>query len=150
MPRILISYRREDSAAYAGRIYDHLSQHFGAENVFMDVTTIKPGQDFSAIIERSVSSCDVLVAVIGNGWLTTTDPGKVRRLDRRDDFVRMEIRIALDRAITVIPVLVGGATMPQPEDLPPDLLDLSRRQALEISDTRFQQDVNQLVETLAA
>jgi len=66
MPRVLLSYRREDSAPYAGRLYDHLSEQFGRDNVFMDVTTIRPGQDFFTAIEQSVTACDALVAVIGN------------------------------------------------------------------------------------
>jgi hypothetical protein len=150
MLRILLSYRREDSAPYAGRLYDHLSQRFGRDNIFMDVATIKPGQDFFTVIEQSVASCDVLVAVIGKGWLTSSEAGKGRRLDQRDDFVRLEIAIALKRQITVIPALVGGAAMPQPEDLPDDLDGLSRRQAIEISDTRFHEDVDRLIESLPA
>jgi hypothetical protein len=148
MPRVLLSYRREDSAPYAGRLYDHLSERFGRDNVFMDVATIRPGQDFSTAIEQSVTACDALVAVIGRGWLSSSDD-KGRRLDRADDFVRMEIAVALSRRITVIPALVGGAAMPRSEQLPDDLSGLSRRQAIEISDTRFHQDVDRLIEALA-
>ena len=148
MPRVLLSYRREDSAPYAGRLYDHLSEQFGRDNVFMDVTTIRPGQDFFTAIEQSVTACDALVAVIGKGWLSSSDD-KGRRLDRADDFVRMEIAIALSRRVIVIPALVGGAAMPRAEQLPDDLSGLSRRQAIEISDTRFQQDVDRLIEALA-
>jgi hypothetical protein len=148
MPRVLLSYRREDSAPYAGRLYDHLSEQFGRDNVFMDVATIRPGQDFSTAIEQSVTACDALVAVIGRGWLSSSDD-KGRRLDRADDFVRMEIAIALSRRITVIPALVGGAAMPLSDQLPDDLSGLSRRQAIEISDTRFHQDVDRLIEALA-
>jgi len=121
MPRVLLSYRREDSAPYAGRLYDHLSEQFGRDNVFMDVTTIRPGQDFFTAIEQSVTACDALVAVIGKGWLSSSDD-KGRRLDRADDFVRMEIAIALRRRITVNPALVHArrcrcvATLPNSHD----------------------------------
>ncbi len=148
MPRILISYRREDSAPYAGRLYDHLAQHFGRENVFMDIAAIKPGQDFSAVIEQFVGACDCLIAVIGRAWLTSAGREPGRRLDSPDDFVRREVATALGRNITVIPTLVGGATMPERRDLPDDLAGLSRYQALEISDTRFQEDVARLIEAL--
>ena len=73
MARIFISYRRDDSGGWAGRLYDRLSQHFGRENVFMDIDTIEPGLDFVAVIEQAVGSCDALVALIGRQWLTITD-----------------------------------------------------------------------------
>ena len=129
MARILISYRREDTAAYAGRLYDHLTAHFGRDNVFMDIATIRPGQDFVEVLEQSVGACDAVVAVIGKNWLTSSESGGGRRLDEPDDFVRREIAIALRRQITVVPVLVGGARMPRTEELPSDLATLSRRQA---------------------
>lgn len=149
MPGILVSYRREDSAAYAGRLADRLRQHFGRDNVFIDIDTIRPGQDFADVIEKSVSSCDALVAVIGKAWATSTDALGRRRLDREDDFTRMEIATALDREIPVIPTLVGGATMPAPNELPNSLSKLTRRQALEISDIRFHEDVDRLIEALS-
>jgi len=149
VPKILVSYRREDSAAYAGRLSDRLAEHFGRDNVFIDIDTIKPGEDFVDVIERSVSSCDVLVALIGKTWLTGTDAAGRRRLDRSDDFVRTEIATALSRRIRVIPALVGGAAMPEPSELPADLSPITRRQAIEISDSRFHQDTDRLIEALS-
>ncbi len=147
MSRIFISYRREDSAGYAGRLYDRLSQHFGADNVFMDIDAIPIGMDFVEVIEEAVGSCDVLIALIGQQWLTTTDAQGRRRLDNPEDFVRLEIKTALDRNIRVIPALIRGASMPRPEDLPDVLQKLARRNALEISD-RFHQDVDRLIKEL--
>src|SRR5579884_1213052 len=106
MPRVFISYRREDSAAYAGRLFDILSAAFGAENTFMDVDDIKGGDDFTTVIERKLGVSDALVAVIGPHWLTVTDPTGVRRLDNPNDFVRIEVAKALQRGIRVIPVLM--------------------------------------------
>src|SRR5688572_28061053 len=134
MSKILISYRREDSAAYAGRLADRLRQSFGDENVFVDIDTIQPGQDFIESIDASVGSCDALVAVIGRTWLSGSDASGRRRLDNPDDFVRREIATALRRGIRVIPALVGDARMPTASDLPDDLSTLVRRHALEISD----------------
>jgi hypothetical protein len=148
MSRIFISYRREDSAGYAGRLYERLSKRFGGDDVFMDITTVEPGLDFVEVIEKAVGSCDVLIALIGRQWLTVTDATGHRRLDDPEDFVQLEIATALDRNIRVIPVLVGGATMPHSTDLPNALKKLSRRHALEISDTRFHYDVTRLIETL--
>jgi TIR domain/Sel1 repeat len=146
--RIFISYRREDSGGWAGRLYDRLSQHFGRDNVFMDINTIEPGLDFVDVIEQAVSSCDALVALIGRQWLTITDDFGRRRLDNSEDFVRLEITAALARNIRAIPVLVQDAPMPRSADLPDDLKRLSRRNALEISDTRFHSDVDRLITVL--
>jgi TIR domain len=147
MARIFISYRRDDSGGWAGRLYDRLSQHFGQENVFMDIT-IEPGLDFVEVIEQAVGSCDALIAVIGKQWLAITDDGGLRRLDHPEDFVRLEIAAALARNIRVIPALVEGARMPLPTDLPDGLQLLARRNAHDISDRRFHYDVDQLIGVL--
>jgi hypothetical protein len=107
--RIFISYRREDSSGWAGRLYDRLSQRFGGDNVFMDIDTIDPGLDFVEVIQQAVGSCDVLVALIGRHWLTSTDEQGQRRLENPEDFVRLEITAALERNIRVIPALLQGA-----------------------------------------
>ncbi len=150
MPGVFISYRREDSAAYAGRLFDILSAAFGADNTFMDVDDIKGGDDFTTVIERKLGVSDALVAVIGPHWVAVTDPDGKRRLDNPNDFVRIEIAKALERGIRVIPVLVGGATLPHPSDLPDNLKALCERQAVEIRDTRFHEDAKDLVDVLAS
>lgn len=149
MPGIFINYRREDSRADAGRLFDWLSGHFGKDRVFMDVAgSIEPGMDFDEVIEKAVTSCDALIVVLGKQWLTTTESTGRRRLDNPDDYVRLEIAKALQRNIRVIPVLVQEATMPSAEDLPEDLARLAKRQALEISDSRWDYDTEQLVKVL--
>ena len=92
--RIFISYRRADSAGYAGRIYDRLAAHFGEDAIFMDVNTIEAGLDFVEVLENAVRSCDVLVALIGTRWLNIKDTEGKRRLDNPQDFVRIEIAAA--------------------------------------------------------
>ena len=149
MPRILVNYRRDDSAAYAGRLADRLREHFGRENVFVDIDTIRPGEDFVDRIDQSIAACDVLVAVIGKSWLSAVDSKGRRRLDQDNDFVRTEIAKALERHIRVIPALVGDAELPEATQLPQDLVALSRRQAIEISDNRFHHDVDLLIEALS-
>jgi len=146
--QIFISYRRDDSAGWAGRLFDRLSQHFGRENVFMDIDTIEPGLDFVEVIEQAVGKCDALVALIGQHWLTITDDSGRPRLDNAEDFVRLEIAAALARNIRVIPALVQSARMPRSTDLPDILKPLARRNAIEISDRRFHHDVDQLIEVL--
>ena len=110
----------------------------------MDIDAIALGEDFVEAIETIVAKCDVLIAVIGNNWFTSKDDRGNRRLDNREDFVRIEIATALKRGIRVIPVLVDGALMPRATDLPDDLKSLVRRNALLITDTSFDADVGRL------
>jgi hypothetical protein len=147
MPGIFISYRREDSSAYAGRLYDHLIEQFGKHRVFMDVDSLEPGVDFVEVLQNTVSSCDVLIVVIGKHWLTAADADG-RRLDHPEDFVRVEISTALSRNVRVIPALVGGALMPNSHDLPEALATLAHRNAVEISDTSFIPTLSRLIECL--
>jgi hypothetical protein len=144
---VFICYRRGDSAAHAGRLADALTDRFGANSVFMDVDTIEPGVDFMEEIDRAVGHCDVLIALIGPNWLGAAD-SKGRRLDNPHDLVRLEIEAALERNIRVIPALVGGAGMPNPEELPDKLAGLARRNAVELSDRRFRTDAQLLFATL--
>jgi hypothetical protein len=152
--RIFLNYRREDASGHAGRIWDALRYGLGEEpgfaheQLFMDVDTIDVGVDFGEVIQEAVGSCDVLVAVIGRQWLTASDTKGRRRLDSPNDFVRLEIEAALERGVRVIPALVQGAEMPSSEDLPGSLAPLARRNALELSDTRWRFDVGRLVARL--
>ena len=145
--KIFLSYRREDCVGHAGRLYDHLSHHFGAESIFMDIDSIEPGEDFISVIEQTVGACDILIAMIGQHWLASGDP-PVRRLEKPEDFVRLEIATALSRGIRVVPVLVEDATMPAAQELPEPLQKLVRRNALQISDVHWRSGVERLVETL--
>ena len=144
---IFICYRREDTAAYAGRLGDALVERFGRNSVFMDVDTIEAGVDFNDEIDRAIGHCDALIALIGPRWLEAAS-ARGRRLDDPQDFVRVEIGHALDRNIRVIPTLVGGAQMPDAGDLPGDIAKLAKRNAVELTDKRFRTDLQSLVEPL--
>src|SRR5271155_1997750 len=146
---VFISYRREDSGGFAGRIYDRLLSRLGRENVFFDVDTIPPGRDFVEVLSERVGKCDALLAVIGKHWVSSADSENRRRLDDPHDFVRIEIEAALTRNVPVIPVLVDGAAMPHPNDLPDSLTKLIRRQAVEVSHARFDSDAERLTQTLS-
>ena len=148
MNGIFISYRREDSAGHAGRLFDRLRAHFGKGAVFMDVEGIEAGVDFVETIEQAVGGCDVLLAVIGRGWLDSKDSQGNRRLDDPQDFIRLETGAALARKVRVIPVLVEGAQMPPAESLPAELRVLTRRQAVELRDSRWEDDIHALIGVL--
>jgi hypothetical protein len=148
MPRIFISYRRNDSAGHAGRLYDRLRAHFGSDQVFMDVTGIEAGTDFVETIDAAVGGCDVLIAVIGKQWVHSADDAGRRRLELSNDFIRLEVGSALKRKVRVVPILVEGALMPTGDDLPEDLRALTRRQAVELRDSRWDADVEDLIASL--
>lgn len=135
--RIFISYRREDSAGYAGRLSDRLVTEFGFEQVFFDIDTILAGDDFVEVLTEKVESCDVLFAVIGKSWLTIADAAGQPRIQNPEDFVAIEIGAALKWKVRVIPILVGGGRMPMSSELPEALTPLARRQAHELPDKGF-------------
>ena len=153
--RIFLNYRREDASGHAGRLYDFLRHGrgevagFRKEQIFMDIDTIAPGVDFRRVIEDAVGSCDVFIAVMGRQWLDATDAHGRRRLDKGNDFVRLEIEAALARDIPVVPVLVQGAQMPSAEELPETLDDFAHRNAVELSDARWDYDVGRLTAWLS-
>jgi TIR domain len=143
--RVFISYRRQESSGLAGRLYDRLAARFGDDQVFMDVDTIALGVDFAEVISQAVSTCEVLLAVIGPRWLSATDEDGRRRLDDPDDLVRLEIAAALERDIRVIPILVEGAVMPRRQQLPETLAGLARRNALSVRHESFRADADRLL-----
>jgi hypothetical protein len=148
MSGIFISYRREDSAPYAGRLYDRLCGRFGADQVFMDVDDIPPGADFAAHIGAKVGSCAAMIVVIGNEWLSARNAEGQLRMSDPQDFVGLEVALALQRDGMVIPVLVGGANMPKAAELRSDLKALAKRNAVILSDHEFQRDVDSLIKAL--
>jgi hypothetical protein len=146
--RIVINYRRDDTAGHAGRLYDALAARFGNDHVFMDIDAIEPGVDFTKVLEHAVDSCDAFISLIGREWLTVADGQGRRRVDNPGDFVRLEIEAALDRDVRLIPVLVQDAEMPTEDELPAPLARLAYRNAIEIRDTSWRSDVERLVRTL--
>lgn len=146
--KVFICYRREETGAHAGRIYDSMVARFGEENVFMDLD-LKPGVDFERHITKVVSGCVALLVVMGPNWATASESDGRRRIENPSDFVRLEVQTGLQRPeVTPIPVLVNGARMPRREDLPPELQPLTRRNAIELSDGRWRYDINRLLATL--
>lgn len=146
--RIFLSYRREDSAGYAGRLHDSLSARLAPAEVFMDVDEIEPGVDFMTAIAEAVGRCDVLLALIGTRWATAATTSGERRLDDPDDYVVAEIAAALQQNTLVIPVLIEGATMPKATELPERIGGLARRNALELDTVSWPRDLDTLVAAL--
>ena len=144
---IFISYRREDSAGYTRAVFDQLVKRFSKQRVFMDVDAIDPGLAFDQVIEQAVGNCEVLLVMIGKRWIEPQPDGGLR-IQSPDDFVRLEISAALARDVRVIPVLLDGASMPAENQLPEQLRPLARRNAIELSNSRFDSDIDKLVEAI--
>lgn len=147
MAGIFISYRRDDSRGFAGRLADALDAAFGGDFVFRDIDDIAPGADFIAAITRRLAEVDIVLVVIGPDWLDARQDGR-RRLDDPADFVRLEIELALAAGKPLWPVLIGGATMPAEAALPPSLQPLARRQATSLDDAAWKDDVQRLTDAL--
>jgi TIR domain len=146
--QIFLSYRRGDAGGYTGRLTDALQQRLGLKSVFQDVTAIGPGQDYTAAIDHALHDSDVVLAVIGGGWLSASTPEGARRLLEADDYVRLELSRALQSNVRVVPVLVGGAALPDAADLPSDLQALAQRQTVVLHDETWHQDVDGLLRSL--
>jgi WD40 repeat protein len=149
MGKLFINYRRDDAGDAAGRLSDYLVNRFGREHIFLDVDGIDPGRDFREVINELLSQCDVMIGVVGTNWLDCKDEEGNRRLDDPGDFVRMELATALKRKIPVIPVRVQGAALPKPAQLPDDLKDFAWRNAVELTQERWNSDVQSLMEKLS-
>ena len=149
MPAIFISYRREDSAGYAGRMHEELEGRLGQEQVFRDADTLRAGQDFEQAIRQRLEHCQACLVLIGPNWAKSQTATGERRLDQPGDYVCMEIAAALARPdVLVVPVLVGGATMPPAADLPESIRALRRRQAMSVRDEAWEADMDRLAASL--
>jgi len=132
MSKISISYRRADSEAMTGRIFDRLATRYGKEEIFRDIDNIPPGTDFRVHINEMLRKTNVLLSIIGPGWLGASGAGGLERIQQESDAVRVEIETALRRRTPLIPVLIGNATMPSSDQLPPSLKDFSFRSAVRV------------------
>jgi hypothetical protein len=148
MSKIIVSYRRSDSAAITGRIFDRLVDRYGEESVFMDIDRIPFGTDFRHHIQDALRDADILLAVIGPAWLGKTPDGKSRIIDEADP-VKVEIEAALKQGLAVIPVLVDNATMPGAADLPESIRDFAYINAAPIDTGRdFRQHMDRLTRSI--
>lgn len=146
---VFISYRRSDSAAFAGRIADFFAYHHPDLRVFFDTVAIQPGDDFVETIRARLAASSVVLAVIGETWLSAADGKDRRRLDNPNDFVRMELKLALEMGARVIPVLLDDARMPGEAQLPADLRQLAFCNAELMRGGAFQRDAQHLADFVA-
>jgi len=149
MTAIFISYRRDDSRDASRRVAERLAERFGKDAVFLDVEAIEAGADFSQTILDGVRAASVMLVVIGPRWLGAQSVEGKPRLEDPEDFVRREIETALDWRVPIVPVLIGGASMPAEAKLPASIRKLSARQAHTVMDPGWDQDIDRLAGIVA-
>jgi pterin-4a-carbinolamine dehydratase len=146
---IFINYRRVDTAPFVRNLKESLEWTFG-KRVFTDVEGIDIADNYPKVLEDSLAEAKVLLVVIGSAWLTTSDQYGRRRIDAPNDWVRKEIEVSLARDLPIIPVLVNRAKLPPPEALPESIVGLLDRQAIELRDEHWADDLEPLIKRLAS
>ncbi|MEQ1685755.1 MAG: toll/interleukin-1 receptor domain-containing protein [Burkholderiaceae bacterium] len=148
MGSIFINYRRGETAGEAMALFNQLAAALGKDSVFMDVANLDLGRDFREALNERLASCDLMLAIVGRGWVEGKSASGRCRLEEPNDYVRLEIAAALKRNIPVLPVLVQGARMPSAEELPEDLANFAFRNAFELSHNRWDSDVREMLKRL--
>jgi hypothetical protein len=146
MPNIVISYRRDDSKWIADRVFDRFESHYGKGNVFMDIDSIPFGLDFRDHIRETLERCDVMVALVGPNWVGRDETGE--HILNETDWVRIEIEAALNKKIPLIPLLIDGARMPKPDELPDPLKNFVFRQSGAIDRDNFRAQMDKIIASI--
>lgn len=149
MSDIFISYRREDSEGWAGRLAEKFQHEFGKDVVFYDYDSIEPSHDWKVAIKEGLRQCKLLIAVIGPKWMVATNASGTRRLDDPADLLRFELSTALQKGIPILPLLVGKAQLPRSEDLPREIQDILKYQALELQSRNAGKEIESIMELAA-
>ena len=147
-PKIFLCYRRDDTQGFARGIYQSLANKYGHKQVFRDIDDTPAGVRYSTWIESMVRQCSVMIVLIGTGWLSASNNAGQRRLDLSNDWVRQEIEAALTHDTPIIPVRIQGAPMPSEHELPSSIADLTGFQSAEVTDSRWNYDLEQLIQAI--
>jgi hypothetical protein len=124
---VFINYRRHpDRAGFISSLYEQLSGRFGRGNVFLDVTSMSPGERYPNRLRRHLDRADVVIAVVHEGW--------ARDLRDGQDWVREEIENAFAEGKTIIPLLLNGSAMPTSAQLPRSIREFAHLQAHTVQD----------------
>jgi TIR domain-containing protein len=147
MAKLFLSYRHDDTGAYAERLAQRL-RSFQFETVFLDRDGIRLADDFADRIRSVLSQSTALLVLIGKDWLEARDKNGGRRLDDAADWVRREVALGLSLGLPVVPVLFDGARMPSMQELPAELAPLAVRQGYDVNGSYFDRDANDLARKL--
>ena len=147
--QIFLSYRRSNSEDVTGRLYDHLERRLGNQAVFKDVDAIPLGADFREVVGEAIRKSNIMLPVIGKGWISASDEAGRRRLENPADWVRLELELGLQENIRIVPLLLGSAEMPSPNELPESIRKLAFLNATKLRpDPDFKKDVDRLCSKL--
>ncbi|WP_033354325.1 toll/interleukin-1 receptor domain-containing protein [Kitasatospora aureofaciens] len=151
MPRVFLSFRKADSRWMRDRLHQALADRFGSGEIFKSGGSIPVGADFAEVLRRQAAECELMLVLIGPAWLDARNEDGTRRLDRADDWVRVEIRTALQAGNRVVPVLLGDATMlPGASELPSEIADLAQLQFVRVSETHLADELERLCADMTA
>jgi hypothetical protein len=140
-----ISYRVTSGKPYAGRLWDRLAKHFGAEEIFFDQDSIRGGEGWPERIRRALERSVCVLALIDPQW-----PHSFSVTRETQDFVEFELATAIELQKVIVPLLVGGMQrMPKRSELPSSLHALLERQWVVLHDTSVE-DYASSVERLIA
>jgi hypothetical protein len=148
MDHIFISYRRNDSGEFIPQLVKRLSKVFAVDKIFHDKVSIAVGDNFVERIDNAIAQCGAFISVIGPQWLAEKGETGPNRLFDGNDFVRIEIQSAIERGLSIVPVLLNGATMPRDEMLPDKLQPLTKINAVELCQTDPDRNFEPLVEAI--
>ena len=143
--KVFISYRHKDTIAISNAIQSRLAEILGEKNVFADFPRIQPGSNFYKEIDREISKCDTMLVLIGPNWINSRDTADRRQLDNPNDMVRMEIRAAIEREVTIVPVLIDDTPMPRESELPDEIGPLCSRHAETFRNAEFRHSIQKIV-----
>jgi TIR domain/SIR2-like domain len=145
--KVFLNYRHEDTKSTARLLYEMLKARFGAENVFLDYDSLRPGMRWFDEIKSHLADSGAVLVLIGPHWTSSL----TAHLQRGgDDYVLKEIDLALRSGprVTVIPVLVDQTELPDPRNLPLSLMPLLQCQVQLLRHTDLSDDVDDLIERL--
>lgn len=147
---VFFCYRRSDSEEVVDRVYETLEGDLSREALFRDIHDIEAGFDFTAVVQKRLTDCLVVLIFIGRDWITVQTKDGRARLSDESDPVRLEVLTALSLPfVRVIPVLVKRAEMPSEDVLPPELKQLSKLNALRVgSGKEYRPDMATLVKNI--
>ena len=143
---IFISYRRDGSSTFSSILYYELCKYFSAETIFKDAITLKPGTDFKKEIEQALDRSSIMLVLLDKNWTQLKNENGEKRLFEKEDFVRQEIKIALEKNMEIIPVLFENGRMPQENELPADIEMFCNKQAFTIHVDSVMQDIAGLIQ----
>lgn len=147
MSAVFISYRRKDSEQFSARLHEALDKKLGQDEVFLDVENIDVAADWKLRLQTAISAASLIVVVIGPAWME-----EIQKRIETEDQVVWEIKTAIALGKTIVPLLISGAAMPDPQVLPEEICLLSKYNALTLASPKsedFEKILTQICSVLS-